>query len=490
MSVMLTCAGCGAPCRASDRFCSQCGRRDPAAAPSSEPAGDSGSWLADTTGNTQVVVGGGLEELLAPGTTFARRYRIERMLGEGGMGRVYKALDTTIDEPIALKFVAGAFRFDRAYLEQFKRELKLARRIRHRNVVASFHLGEAEGRAYITQEYIDADSLSVLLSRRAVLDEAECLQIIRQILRGLRAAHDLGIVHRDIKPGNILVNKDGVAFITDFGLALSGTYDTGQTVAGTPHYMAPELFTGAAATASSDLYACGILLFRALTGTMPFDGRGWDELRHAHQRQLPQPLPNDPAVSEPTRQLYFHLVAKSPADRPQRATDVLDVIDSVLATQVLTVDTERPIALVADADEQMRLAARERLEIEGYHVEAAATAEDIINLAFSLTPSLVVLDSNVEGGREIAIAREATTAIIAEMLPQHGALALCRLLQHDSRLQRVPILVMSERRHPALESAFRLMGAAEVIPKPFSKEEFASGLSRARQTANARAEQR
>ena len=489
MSDMLTCAGCGASCHASDRFCSQCGRRDPVVAPPGEPAVDSGSWLAGGTENTRADVVGGADDVLAPGTIFARRYRIERLLGEGGMGRVYKALDTTIDEAIALKFVAGGHRFYRGHLEQFKRELKLARRIRHRNVVASFHLGEAEGRTYITQEYIEADSLSTVLVRRVVLPEAECLGIMRQVLRGLRAAHDLGIVHRDIKPGNILVNKDGVAFITDFGLAFAGAYEADDTVAGTPHYMAPELFRGAAATPSSDLYACGVLLFQALTGTFPIEGRVWGDLHYAHQEQQPKPIPVYLAVSESTRQLYSHLVAKNAGERPQRAVDVLDVVESVLASQVLTVHTERPIALVADADEQMRAAARERLEMEGYHVEAATTAHDAINLAFSLTPALVVLDSNVEGGREIAIARDATTAMISEMLPQHGALALCRLLQHDSRLQQVPILVMSNRRDPALESAFRLMGAAEMIPKPFTHEEFASRLSRARQTMLARSEE-
>ena len=489
MSDTLTCVACAAPCRASDRFCSQCGRRDPVTASAREPVADSGSWLADSTGDTQVAVRRDADDdVLAPGTIFARRYRIERMLGEGGMGRVYKALDMTIDEPIALKFVAGAHRFDRSYIEQFKRELKLARRIRHRNVVASFHLGEAEDRVYITQEYIEAESLSAVIVRRRALPEAECLGIMRQVLRGLRAAHDLVIVHRDIKPGNILVNKDGVAFILDFGLALSGTY-AGHVVAGTPNYMAPELFMGAPATPSSDLYACGVLLFQALTGTFPIEGRGWHNLGRVHQEEAPKPIPADVAVSELTRRLYRHLVAKEPAERPQSAGDVLDVVEGVLASHALTVQTERPIALVADADEAMRIVARERLELAGYHVEAAATAQDAINLAFSLTPSLVVLDSNVEGSREIAIAREATTAIISEMLPQHGALALCRLLQHDSRLQRVPILVMSERTPPGLKSAFRLMGAGEVIPKPFTKEEFASGLTRARQRVIERAEE-
>jgi CheY-like chemotaxis protein len=249
--------------------------------------------------------------------------------------------------------------------------------------------------------------------------------------------------------------------------------------------MAPELFIGASATPVSDLYACGVLMFHALTGSFPVDGdEAWGSARN------PKPIPATLDVSQPTRLLCERLLANDPADRPQRALDVLEIVESVLAAQVLTVTTDRPIALVADADEQMRTSARERLEVEGYHVEAAVSAQDALELAFSLTPAVVVLDSNVSGGREIVLALEATEAIVSEMLPQHGALAVCRVLQHDPQLQRVPILVMSKRQHPALTSAFRLMGAAEVIPKPFTQEEFASGLNRARRTVLARADER
>jgi len=428
------------------------------------------------------------EPPLRPGTNFARRYRIERLLGEGGMGRVYLATDCSIDEPIALKFVSSVHRTNRAVLEQFKRELKLARKVRHRNVVASFHLGEAEGCSYITQEYIDADSLSVLLKRRGTLHEAEALGLLRQVLRGLRAAHDLGIVHRDIKAGNILVNAGGMAFITDFGLAFSAAQGHDRHVAGTMQYMAPELFEGAAATPASDLYSCGILLFQILVGRFPIDGHNFSEFSHAHRCVPPELIPADLAVSSPTRQIYARMLAKHPPHRPQRAVEVLEVLEDVLAADALKVKTARPIALVADADPTVRSTARELLESEGYHVEAVATARETLELVFSLAPSLLVLDSNVEGGQDIAFASDASIASLDEILPRHGGLGLCRLMQRDPGLGRVPILVVTAQRHPGLAPAFMLMGASEVIHKPFTREEFEAAIHRARQAALARAE--
>ena len=169
--------------------------------------------------------------------------------------------------------------------------------------MASFHLGEAEGRCYIVQEYVEAESLSNLLARRGALSEHECVSLLRQVLRGLKAAHDVGIVHRDIKTSNILVNKDGIAFITDFGLAFSMRQGTKVRLAGTPRYMAPELFDGAPAGASTDLYACGVMLYHILTGQFPFSGRSFTELGQQHKTLSPAEIPGDARVSATARQL-------------------------------------------------------------------------------------------------------------------------------------------------------------------------------------------
>lgn len=483
-----SCAGCSAPCRPTDRFCSQCGRRDPASRGTDQPDQKLRSETSVTALSATSLKLESQETPLPPGTVFAGRYRIMRMLGEGGMGRVYLAIDNTIDEPIALKFVSATLSSNRTILDQFKRELKLARRVRHRNVVASFHLGEAEGRVYITQEYIDSETLSALLERKGSLNEAETLGLLRQVLRGLKAAHDVGIVHRDIKTGNILVNKDGMAFITDFGLATSVDQGAGSHVAGTPRYMAPELFQRDAATPSSDIYACGIMLFHLFTGSFPFPGKSFDEIKHGHRTLQPEPIPQELPVSLPTREVYARMLEKNPLARPQRVVEVLEVFEDVLAVDALTIKTGRSVALVVDADPSVRSTAREVLEREGYHVEVVATAKEAVDLAFSHDTSLIVLDSNVQGGQDIVFAQDASMSFIGEILPRHGGLGFCRLLQHDAQLKRVPILVVTEQRHPGLKPAFLLMGAGEVIPKPFTPEEFASAIHRARHMALAKAE--
>ena len=488
-SEKLVCASCGAPCRSDDRFCSQCGRRDPTAkARTTRVPSVDAEAITEVATRSGVLPAEGDDAPLENGTVFARRYRIERVLGEGGMGRVYKAVDMAIDEAIAVKILSFTFSSNHGMLEQFKRELKLARKIRHRNVVASFHLGESQGRSYITQEYIDAENLSTLVERRGPLAQVEALGLLRQVLRGLKAAHELEIVHRDIKASNILVNKEAMAFVTDFGLATSVLNSGGGDLAGTPQYMAPELFSGGAATPSSDFYALGVLMFFLLTGRFPFPGKQLSDLYHAHAKLEPKEIPARLPVAQPVHRLYERMLAKDPSERPQHAGELLEVFEDVLAVDALALKSGRPIALVADRDPQVRSWAREVLGGEGYDIEEVDTAGEALNLAFSHDPALVVLDSNVEGGQEIAISRELSVAFAEEILPKHGGLRFCRLLQNDPRLRRVPILVITSQRHPGLKPAFTLMGAAEVISKPFTREEFAAGAQRARGAALARAE--
>ena len=388
-----------------------------------------------------------------------------------------------------LKILSAAFSANTVMLEQFKRELKLARKIRHRNVVASFHLGDAQGRSYITQEYIDAENLSSLVDRRGPLGELEALGLLRQVLRGLKAAHDLGIVHRDVKASNILVNKDGMAFVTDFGLAISATQAQGLDVAGTPQYMAPELFSGQPATQSSDLYACGVLLFFLLTSRFPFPGRNFNDVLYAHQQLKPKAIPAQLGVAAPIRRIQERMLSLEIADRPQRVTEVLEVIEDVLAVDALTLKHGRPLALVADADPEVRAPARAVLESEGYEVEEVSTASEAIDRAFTRDPALVVMDSNVEGGGTISMPNDVLMALGDDILPQHGGLRVCRLLQSDARLRRVPILVITAQQHPGLKPAFQAMGASEMIAKPFTREEFAAGAQRARGAALARADE-
>jgi serine/threonine-protein kinase len=212
---------------------------------------------------------------------FAGRFRIVAPLGRGGMGEVYRADDLKLGQTVALKFLPDQLAHDPARLAQFHNEVRVARTISHRNVCRTYDIGDADGRPFLTMEYVDGEDLSSLLRRIGRFPQDKAVEVARQICAGLAAAHERGVLHRDLKPANVMIDGDGHVRITDFGLAaLTGSVDNVR--AGTPAYMAPEQLAGREVTPRSDIYALGLVLYELFTGKRVFEAKTLNELLALH----------------------------------------------------------------------------------------------------------------------------------------------------------------------------------------------------------------
>jgi DNA-binding NarL/FixJ family response regulator len=273
----------------------------------------------------------GAEEEFAVGSTFAG-HRIEAVAGRGGMGVVYRATDLTLDRPVALKLIASSHARDPVYRARFERECRLAAAIDHPHVVAVLQAGEQDGRLYLTMRYVEGTDLHTLLRTEGRLDQVRAVALVRQVASGLDEAHARGLVHRDVKPGNVLIGRRGGAehaFLTDFGVTVEregGAHLTATGFAvGTADYMAPEQAQGAAVDARADVYALGCVLFRTLTGIVPYDRTSELDKMLAHIHE-PPPWLLDAAPELPPRlaEVLLRTLAKDPSARPQTAGTLAD----------------------------------------------------------------------------------------------------------------------------------------------------------------------
>jgi serine/threonine-protein kinase len=261
------------------------------------------------------------------GHVLDNRYRIDRLIGRGGMGAVYLAHDEVLDELVALKVVSSAQSSDPTEsADRFRREASAARKVMSPNVIRIHDLGQTRsGLLYISMEHFPGRTLADVMQTRGPLPLAELRDILGQVCDGLAAAHDAGVIHRDLKPHNILVGERRAVKIIDFGLAKS-TFLRGMTatglIMGTPHYMSPEQVKGEDVDAASDIYALGALAFHAATGQPPFDGNTPIAIGFAHLTQAPRdPRLLRPDLTEEMGQIILAALAKAPRERPRSAAD-------------------------------------------------------------------------------------------------------------------------------------------------------------------------
>jgi predicted Ser/Thr protein kinase len=227
------------------------------------------------------------------GEKIAGRYELEELVGHGGMSSVYRARDSLLERNVALKVLHEQYNADDDFVERFKREARSVAQLQHPNIVTVIDRGEADGRQYIVFEYIDGENLKELVVRKGRLDIREALEIAVEVARGLAFAHGQGLVHRDVKPQNVLLNGDGRAKVTDFGIARSvdveGMTETG-TVLGTSTYIAPEQASGQPVDAQTDVYALGVVLYELLAGEVPFPGETFVAVAMKHVHEPPPNL--------------------------------------------------------------------------------------------------------------------------------------------------------------------------------------------------------
>jgi serine/threonine-protein kinase len=289
----------------------------------------------------------------------AGRYRIATLLGDGGMGEVYRATDLRLGQPVALKFLPALLSSDARARDRFHNEVRVARQITHPNVCRVHDLGEVDGHAFLSMEYIDGEDLASLLRRIGRLPADKAVQMARQLCAGLAAAHEQGVLHRDLKPGNVMLDGRGQLRIMDFGLAaVAGEIQRGDIRSGTLSYMAPEQMEGREVTARSDIYALGLVLYEMFTGKRPFAAQTLAELREKQDSTQPESMMSQVADLDPAvERVILRCLAPDPADRPQSPLSIAAALPGgdPLAAAVAAGETPSP-ELVAAAGSQGALA--------------------------------------------------------------------------------------------------------------------------------------
>src|SRR5438552_16646421 len=372
------CTKCGAPVSASGRFCSSCGEAvnpDTGATLSGDEASLEGATIAPSSPaprktppppyslrtprtpsssnpiSSSDPIGGGR---FTPGQIIAERYRVVALAGRGGMGEVYRAEDLTLGQVVVLKFLPKILSQDAAALTRFHAEVLTAQQVSLPNVCRVFDIGEADRTLFLTMEYVDGEDLASVVRRIGRLSPDKATEIGRQLCAGLAAAHERGVIHRDLKPANVMIDGDGNVRITDFGLAVAAG-DADAVRAGTPQYMAPEQLAGQPATAQSDIYALGLILFEIFTGKRAYEAKTIADLIRLHDSSgmaTPSSLFReiDPAVER----VILRCLEKDPAKRPASALPVAAALPGAnpLADALAAGETPSPELLAAAGEKE------------------------------------------------------------------------------------------------------------------------------------------
>ncbi|MFC3744351.1 serine/threonine-protein kinase, partial [Paractinoplanes deccanensis] len=275
--------------------------------------------------------------MISPGVTLGGRYRLDERIAGGGMGDVWRGTDEVLGRTVAVKILLPALLDEPGFAERFRGEARTMATINHPGVVDVYDYGSDQQLAFLVMEYVEGDALSRTLSRVGRLTPARTMALVAQAADALQAAHANGIVHRDVKPGNLLVRPNGTLVLTDFGIARSalvGQLTVAGSVLGTASYISPEQASGAVATPASDVYALGVVAYQCLSGHRPFDGATPLEIAMKHVRDTPRPLPGD--IPPTVRTIVDRAMAKDPSARWPSASAMAAVARQAAASLATT----------------------------------------------------------------------------------------------------------------------------------------------------------
>jgi eukaryotic-like serine/threonine-protein kinase len=287
---------------------------------------------------------------LSPGAIVDNRYKVLSRLGAGGMADVFLAEDQQLGRKVALKLLHRRFAEDPGFVERFRREAQAAAGLQHPNVVGIYDRGAYEDTYYIAMEYLPGRSLKQLIRQEAPLDPIRAIDITIQILKAARFAHRRGVIHRDLKPHNVIVDESDHAKVTDFGIARAGASDMTETgsIMGTAQYLSPEQAQGHAVSAGSDLYAIGVVLYEMLTGRVPFDAESAVTIALKHVAESPTaPTAVNPRVPPELEQVVLWSLNKNPADRPTDADQFISALQAARAAIVSGEPSQRTASIAA-----------------------------------------------------------------------------------------------------------------------------------------------
>jgi hypothetical protein len=366
MTALTQCPACSDGVAADASSCPRCGAfldtsatptgTAPAPRPPATPP-SGGARRPPSSGHGASATGGGRATAptidggrFLPGTLLLDRYRVIELLGRGGMGEVYRAEDLVLGQVVALKFLPGAVREDPDRLARFYNEARMAREVSHPAVCRVHDVAEADGQTFLSMEYVDGEDLASLLRRIGRLPRDKALEAARQLCGGVAAAHDKGVLHRDLKPQNVMLDGRGRVRVTDFGLAgLAGSIKGDEVRSGTPGYMSPEQLAGRDVSARSDIYAIGLILYELFTGQRAYPGRGLAEVRSQHEQPLSPPSSVVDGLDPGVDVAVMRCLEEDPAQRPASARAVAALLPGgdPLAAALLAGETPSPEMVAA-----------------------------------------------------------------------------------------------------------------------------------------------